>query len=328
VRVLDAGGWTDTWFAGGGTVCHLAVDEGSEVSVRRSQSTGSAPTGTVDLRVPAFGDRYRFGLDEPPGRHPLLEAALRRWACPKWRIEVTVASSVPPGSSLGTSASVAVAMIAALQALAGERLDPATLARAAHELETLDLGLQSGVQDQIAAAYGGGNLVTIDAYPEAEVQTLELAPATWAALARRVLTVYLGSPHRSSAVHEAVIARLTGTDRETLLAPLRAAAREAANALVCGSLDAYGEAMITNTAAQAALHPALVNPLAQEVIAVAERHGAVGWKVNGAGGEGGTVTIVGPEDPATLVDALGATAGLAVLPLRPAREGARIVDQA
>jgi D-glycero-alpha-D-manno-heptose-7-phosphate kinase len=219
-------------------------------------------------------------------------------------------------------------MIAALRALAGDLVDPATLARAAHEVETVDLELQSGVQDQIAAAYGGSNLIIIDAYPEARVQTLELTPATWDALGRRVLTVYLGSPHRSSAVHEAVIARLTGTDRETLLAPLRAAATDAATALVAGRLDAYGEAMITNTAAQAALHPALVNPFALNVIAVAKGHGAAGWKVNGAGGEGGTVTIVGPDDPAALVNALRAIAGLTVLPLRPARKGAHIADQA
>jgi D-glycero-alpha-D-manno-heptose-7-phosphate kinase len=309
-------------------VCHLAVEEGSEVSVQQWEPSDSTEAGLVDLRLPDFGDRYRFALDDAPGRHPLLEAALRRWARPGWRLEVEVASSVPPGSSLGTSASVAVATIAALQGLAEESLDPGALARAAHELETLDLGLQSGVQDQIAAAYGGSNLVAVDAYPQTHVQMLDLAPATWDALARRVLTVYLGAPHRSSTVHEVVIERLRSTDREPLLAPLREAARDAAIALVAGDLEAYGSAMITNTAAQAALHPALVNPLARSVIAVAKTHGAVGWKVNGAGGDGGTVTILGPEDPAAVSDALGAVAGLTLLSLRPARQGVRIVDQA
>jgi D-glycero-alpha-D-manno-heptose-7-phosphate kinase len=327
VRVLDAGGWTDTWFAGGGVVCQLAVGEGSEVSARLLGSVPSRSAGTVQLHVPAFGDRYRFALDEAPGRHRLLEAALRRWAQPEWRIEVTVSSSVPPGSGLGTSASAAVAMITALQGLAGDLFDPATVARGAHELETFELGLQSGVQDQIAAAYGGSNLITIDSYPQAEVQSLNLTRATWDALARRVLTVYLGSPHRSSAVHEAVIARLRGGDGERLLSPLRTAAEEAARALLSGDLEAYGEAMISNTAAQAGLYPALVNSRAQEIIELSRRHGAAGWKVNGAGGEGGTVTIVGPDDPSALLDALGAIAGVTVLPLRPARWGAHIVDQ-
>jgi D-glycero-alpha-D-manno-heptose-7-phosphate kinase len=328
VRVLDAGGWTDTWFARRGTVCHLAVDDGAEVSARRHRSADSSMVGTVELHVPAFGDRYRFALNEPPGRHPLLEGALCRWACPAWRVDVTVASSVPPGSGLGTSASVVVALIAALRALAGDTFDPDVLARAAHEIETVDLGLQSGVQDQIAAAYGGSNLISIEAYPEVKVRALHLASTTWAALARRIVTVYLGSPHRSNAVHEAVIAHLTTTRAETLLAPLQAAAKDAAAAVVAGNLEAYGEAMIANTEAQAALHPALVSPLARKVFEVAERHAAAGWKVNGAGGEGGTVTIVGPEDPGKLVNELGSMAGVSVVPLRPAKEGVRIVDLA
>jgi D-glycero-alpha-D-manno-heptose-7-phosphate kinase len=239
-----------------------------------------------------------------------------------------VASSVPPGSGLGTSASVVVALIAALQALAGDVADPATLARAAHEIETVDLGFQSGVQDQIAAAYGGSNLITVDRYPEVNVRALDPAPATWDALARRIVTVYLGAAHRSSAVHETVIAHLTAANEEPLLAPLRAAAKRAAAALVAGNLGGYGQAMIANTDAQAALHPSLVNPVARQVIEVAERHGAAGWKVNGAGGDGGTVTIVGPDDAGELGHVLTSIAGLTVVPLRPAREGARIVDQA
>ena len=84
--------------------------------------------------------------------------------------------------------------------------------------------------------------------------------------------------------------------------------------------------MVANTAAQAALHPALVSTSAREIFALAKGHSAVGWKVNGAGGDGGTVSIVGPSDPGSLVRDLQATAGLTVLPLMPARDGVRIVD--
>jgi D-glycero-alpha-D-manno-heptose-7-phosphate kinase len=326
VRVLDAGGWTDTWFAGHGAVCHLAVDHGSEVLVRRDDQGAASEIGSAELRVPAFGDRYRFAFDACPGRHPLLEATLRRWAPRGCAVDVSVTSSVPPGSSLGTSASVVVALIVALTSLGDRIADLATVARAAHEIETVDLQLQSGLQDQIAAAYGGANLVTIAAYPDVEVHPLDLAQTTWDGLAHRVVTVYLGAPHRSSAVHEAVTRRLAGMEQEPLLAPLRAAALAASRALVGGDIDAYGEAMIANTEAQAVLHPALVSPLARTVLAVAEDHGAVGWKVNGAGGEGGTVTIIGPTDPGRLLDALQSLRGATVLPLLPARNGARIVD--
>jgi len=50
--------------------------------------------------------------------------------------------------------------------------------------------------------------------------------------------------------------------------------------------------MIANTEAQRSLHPDLVGADARRVIEFAARHGAVGWKVNGAGGDGGSVTIL------------------------------------
>ena len=51
--------------------------------------------------------------------------------------------------------------------------------------------------------------------------------------------------------------------------------------------------MIDNTDAQARLHADLVGADAREVIAIARAHGALGWKVNGAGGDGGSITLLG-----------------------------------
>ena len=329
VRVFDAGGWTDTWFSGHGLVCHLAVEPGAEV-LARVVDQPSAGQPVVSLRVPAYGDDYNFPLDAPPKRHPLLEAALCRFAPAGASLEVSVESAVPAGSSLGTSASVAVALIAALVVLGGKPVEAAALARSAHQLETVDLGRQSGVQDQVAAAFGGASLVNVAPYPGFEVEPLVLSEGTLQALGQQMMTVYLGDFHDSSAVHETVIAHLEGDSEaaEQLLSPMRDAARRAALALAAGDLAAYGRSMAANTRAQAELHPSLVNPLAREVIAVAASVGALGWKVNGAGGPGGTVTVLGPEEPAamgSLLDKVKAQAGVEVLPLRPSSAGARVV---
>lgn len=50
--------------------------------------------------------------------------------------------------------------------------------------------------------------------------------------------------------------------------------------------------MVDNTDAQGRLHPALISTHAQQVIDIAQEFGALGWKVNGAGGEGGSITIL------------------------------------
>jgi D-glycero-alpha-D-manno-heptose-7-phosphate kinase len=73
---------------------------------------------------------------------------------------------------------------------------------------------------------------------------------------------------------------------------LRDAAVAARDAVRARDLDAFGQAMIANTEAQGSLHPGLVGVDARWVIEFAAARGAVGWKVNGAGGDGGSVTIL------------------------------------
>ena len=319
VRVGDAGGWTDTWFARTGLVCSLAAGPAVEVTAHRIDG----PPGQVTLDVATYGDRYTFTLDRPPGRHPLLEATLVRWAPRNLALAVDTASTVPPGSGLGTSASVVVALVAALGALGGETPDPAVFARRAHLVETIELGWQSGVQDQLAAAHGGALLIEIDPYPSTTVARLEVPPAAWRALGDQLVTVYLGRPHRSSAVHEQVIAGL-GDGGGARLDVLRAAAADAAEALVAGDLASYGAALTDATEGQRALHPALVSAEADAVWSLAQARGALGWKVNGAGGAGGTVTVLTADaESASALRAavLAERRGWHPLDLRPAAKG-------
>lgn len=50
--------------------------------------------------------------------------------------------------------------------------------------------------------------------------------------------------------------------------------------------------MSDNTEAQRSLQEGLVGVDADRVIRLAVAHGALGWKVNGAGGDGGSVTVL------------------------------------
>jgi D-glycero-alpha-D-manno-heptose-7-phosphate kinase len=285
VRIADLGGWTDTWFAGSGRVLNIAVLPGAEARARVG-----GPPGVV-LAVPDLGDRYPLSDDEPaPGRHPLLEAAVAHASGGIPRgvgVEITAWSTVPPGSSLGTSAAVVVAVLAALEALTPRRSRAGELARAAHEVETAGAGRESGVQDQLAACYGGISWIEIDEYPRATVRRLwdAVPAAARAALDEQLVVVLLGRGHDSSAVHQQVIAGLD----PSRLAPLRAAAEQGRDALVAGDLPAFGAALVANTRAQAALHPALVGADARRAPAVGADHGALGGKVNGAGGDGGSL---------------------------------------
>ena len=284
VRICDNGGWTDTWFGGPGRILNVAVTPGVEVSIR--STAGPDP---VVLDVETFGDRYSLVPRAPRvARHPLLEAALDAFPPPRGlAVEVGVRSGVPAGCGTGTSAAVAVALLGALAALRQEERTPRDIAYAAHRLEVDVLGVQSGIQDQLSAAFGGINYLEIETYPEARVHSLP----TWVELGPLLTLVFLGHPHDSSAVHRQVIENV-GRHGSDVFSQLRAAAVAARDAVLARDLDAFGQAMIANTEAQGSLHPGLVGVDARRVIELAAARGAVGWKVNGAGGEGGSVTIL------------------------------------
>ncbi len=111
--------------------------------------------------------------------------------------------------------------------------------------------------------------------------------------------MFVGQTHSSSEVHQMVIRELEDAGPDAgKLRPLRRAAEKSKDALYAGDFDALGRAMIECTEAQADLHPALIGPHHQRIIEIARAHAALGWKVNGAGGAGGSVTILSGPDSA------------------------------
>lgn len=293
-RINDLGGWTDTWFSGRGAVLSVAVLPGAfcRVSLARNSPSGR---GKVTLEVKDFADRYSFDPVEPrPGRHPLIEEAVAFASRPSGvSAELEIWSGMPPGCGTGTSAAMGVAIIGALEYARDGCVERERIWKEAHRVETELLGWQSGVQDQIGAAYGGISFIDIPRYPLAEVTGIEPADSILSEMEERILLVHMGESRKSSEIHDKVIEEITAKKRETdVLAALREIPVKGRLALMDGDLKGYGKAMIENTELQRALHPSLVPEEAERVIHLARGTGAWGWKVNGAGGSGGSLTVL------------------------------------
>ena len=107
------------------------------------------PSDRLDVESPLLAAAYRrfargVGLDPPPLR---------------MRFDTTIPEQV----GLGGSSGIVIAAIRALGEAFGIELEPGTVAVAALEAETEELGIVAGPQDRVVQAYGG--LVAMDFDP-------------------------------------------------------------------------------------------------------------------------------------------------------------------
>jgi D-glycero-alpha-D-manno-heptose-7-phosphate kinase len=293
IRICDNGGWTDTWFAEYGKIFNIGVYPYVEVQIEVYPYERGEDR--IVLYAENYGERYVVCPEEPGwDRHPLLEAAIERVGVPRqYAIQATIFSEAPGGCSTGTSAAVSVALIGALDCLTPGRMTPHEIAYTAHAVEVEMLNQESGIQDQLCSAYGGINFIEMFEYPHSIVSSVLVPNSIWWELERRLVLIFLGRSHSSSDVHKRVIESLEheGPDCQRL-EDLRVTAGRSRDAVYAGDFGALGRAMVENTEAQGRLHPHLISEDAHRVIEIAEDFGALGWKVNGAGGEGGSVTIL------------------------------------
>jgi D-glycero-alpha-D-manno-heptose-7-phosphate kinase len=327
IRICDIGGWTDTWFAGHGAVFNIAVYPCVEVQIEIHERKASAER--VVINVENFGETIAVNPDRITyAKHPLIEAAIEVVEIPAdLSLTITLYSAAPPGASTGTSAAVSVALIGALDALTKGRLTPHEVAALAHSIETEKLKLQSGIQDQLCSAYGGINYIQMDRFPHASVLSIHVPDATLWELESRLAVVYIGTPHSSSEIHKKVIKDLgDNAENDPRLAELRRLAAQAKDALYAGNFELLGRTMDANTDVQRALHKDLVCAKFDDIVAIARRHRALGCKVNGAGGDGGSLTILTDGDASMKRRMLKALreSGYDVLPIYLSRYGLRV----
>ena len=329
IRICDNGGWTDTWFAGYGRIFNIAVYPYAEVQIEVFPFHNQKDR--IVINAENFGERYSLRRERKTwDRHPLLEAAIGFMKIPRdMAFEVTIFSEAPSGGSTGTSAAVTVALIGALDRLAPGHLTPHEVAFAAQRIETEILKQQCGIQDQLCSAYGGINYIEMFNYPHASVSSIIVPNSTWWELERRLALIYLGKSHSSSQIHEMVIRELesAGPDSPKLEA-LRKTAPRSRDALYAGDFKALGKAMIENTEAQRRLHPKLVSADVDKIVQIAVAHGALGWKVNGAGGEGGSLTLLCSDrsyEKRAMIKAIEETSpSFRSIPIYLSRQGLRV----
>jgi D-glycero-alpha-D-manno-heptose-7-phosphate kinase len=319
VRLDLAGGWTDVppySSREGGVVVSAAISLCARAEV--------APGGTgYRLAAEDLGARVELPADavlSASGPLALLQAGLRM--LPVGPCALTTRSDVPPGSGLGSSGALDVALVTALSAARGKTFDLSEIAHLACRLEREEAWIPGGRQDQFTAAFGGFLRMEFKD-PDATVERLALDPALLAELERRMILVYTGASRFSGATIGRVMRAYERGDRVVTRAlhGLREEAERMAEALRAGDLPRMGALLDANWRHQQALDAAMCTPLMDRLTLAMRRAGALGGKAAGSGA-GGSMFFLGPDDPSEPL-AVARQMGMTVLPVRWMATGAR-----
>ena len=300
VRIDFAGGWTDVArFAreSAGAVVNAAISIYSYASIRQTEGDEGRGGGIqiysadFDLYVEA-ADIRRLEYD---GNADLVKAAIRHLGVES-RFLIMTRSDAPPGSGLGTSAAMGVALIGALGHLVGRPLLGSEVAELASEIEREELHILGGKQDQYASALGGIQFMEFSG-ESVKASPLRLAARTELELQKHLVLCYTEQSRLSGDIHERVSEAFRKGDPDTTvaIANLKRIARVTKERLLLGDLEGFARLMAENWENQKRLHPSVTNDRINELFAIAGESGAAGGKACGAGGGGCLVFLAQPD---------------------------------
>jgi D-glycero-alpha-D-manno-heptose-7-phosphate kinase len=320
LRLDFAGGWTDVPpFSArvGGVVVNAAIALHAEAELQLGGPLVRLVSEDLGQVVECVNSRG-IVLD---GRLDLLKAGLRMFPVQE-TLTLTTRCGAPPGSGLGSSGALDVALVACLSAARQERLAPRELAEQAWHLETREAGLPGGRQDQLAAALGGFNRLTFRD-PDVGIEPITLDPAFAQALERHIVLCYTGRSRVSGETIARVMDAYERGDRTITgaLEQMKDIAQEMAEVLRAADLARVGALLSRNWHCQQALDPGMRTDEMAALERALDGAQVLGGKAAGAGA-GGSMFFLARGSGGAAEDAARA-AGATVFPVRWAWEGGR-----
>jgi D-glycero-alpha-D-manno-heptose-7-phosphate kinase len=284
-------------FAGGGTdVPPFPEREGGLVlssTINRCAHGTLRPRDDHQIAIESLdlGVAASYRTDEPlekGGDLDLVKAAIRRVGVGDGKgFDLFLDTAAPPGSGLGSSSAMMVALIGLLASFYRLPLTSYEIAELAFRIERVDLGLKGGLQDQYASTFGGFNYIEFEA-DRVIVNPLRISADTIAELEYNMLLGFTGATRSSDHIIDDQTARYETRDEDTLagLREQKKLATAMKNALLRGDTTGFGELLGEAWNAKRRMSPRITNEFIDNAYEAAMREGALGGKVTGAGGGG------------------------------------------
>lgn len=255
--------------------------------------------------------------------HPAVREGIRFTGLDKVNgdcLEIHHNGDLPARSGMGSSSTFAVGLIRALKAIRREMVGKHELALHAIRLEQEVLKEHVGSQDQVAAAYGGFNIIRFSPGGQIRVEPVIIPAAKIDDLEQRLMLFYTGTSRLASEVAGQVIASLE--KKGDVLRTMRSLVDRACTVLAHGELDDFGRLLHENWMLKRSISEVVSNETIDSIYDRALKNGALGGKLLGAGATGFLLFYVPPEKQKAVKDALH---GLIHVPFKLENEGCSII---
>lgn len=202
--------------------------------------------------------------------------------------ELTTFVDAPPGSGLGTSSTLVVAILGAFAEWLNLPLGEYDLAYLAYDIERIDLKMAGGKQDQYAATFGGVNFMEFFKENKVIVNPLRIKPVYLHELAYNLVLYYTETSRLSSKIIESQSKNVMDKVESSIEAThnLKQQAVLMKEALLKGNLDKIGEILDYGWQNKKKMAKDITNKAIDDIYSAAIKSGASGGKISGAGGGG------------------------------------------
>ena len=292
-------------FAGGGTdlPAFYRQEFGAVLSVAISKHMYVTVSPRFDSTTRVAYTKTEIADTVDDIQHTIVREALRITDLGR-HLEITTVGDVPAGTGLGSSSSLAVGLLSALYAYRGELVSHERLAREACRIEIDILGKPIGRQDQYAAAFGGMNYIRFNSDDSVDTEPVPCRPETIKELEQRILLVYTNEQRDADRILKQQSA---GTnERMPILRQMRDQAEQMRQALTgAGDLDEFSRLLDEGWKLKRSLGLGISHNGIDAMYAAAQKAGACGGKLLGAGGGGFMLLMAPPERHEAIREALG-----------------------
>ena len=297
VRISFGGGGTDLpgyYEQFGGSVLSVAINK-YFYTVLTARTDGRIQVISSDLRVfENWHDIANMNLRGSSLEIPM--AVLKEMNC-DIAVDLFLASEIPPGTGLGSSASVCVNILKTLSTYLQRPISKYDLAERSFYIARQLLGKHVGKQDEYAAAFGGLNFISFHPDGSTLVEPVDLNPSVLTELQQNLMLFFTGSSHHSWSIlqDQESSTRNQKCGAVEALHEVKALGIQMRNALQQGDLRELGTLLHAGWQAKRRVSTKISTPRIDELYALAREHGALGGKITGAGGGGFLLLYCEPQ---------------------------------